>query len=92
MIADTSREAYHSHSLPTLQRKEQEVLAAFDCPSAKYTREQLSARLGWKESAVCGRANSLVAKRVLEECDGGKTSSGRSAKVLRLARKQLESL
>jgi hypothetical protein len=92
MIASTSCEAYHSHSLPALQRKEQEVLATFDCQSAKYTREQLAARLGWKEASVCARANSLVAKRVLEECDVGKTSSGRSAKFLRLARKQLELL
>jgi hypothetical protein len=57
-----------------------------------YARKQLAARLGCKESAVCARANSLVAKRVLEECDGGKTSSGRSAKFLRLARKQLDLL
>lgn len=84
-MASTSLDTYHSFSTTDLQRKEIEVLAEFvETPGLTVTREQLAARLGWKESAVCGRTNSLVAKNVLEEIDGGRTSSGRSAKRLRL--------
>lgn len=84
-MAETSLAAYRSFSDVELQAKEIEVLAEFvETPGLTVTREQLAARLGWKESAVCGRANSLVAKNVLEEIDGGRTSSGRSAKQLRL--------
>jgi predicted ArsR family transcriptional regulator len=88
-VAHTSLAAYDSFSGKDLQRKEREVLAVFSA-STRLTREQLAERLGWKESAVCGRVNSLVAKDKLDEIDGGKTSSGRSAKILRLPRVQLE--
>jgi hypothetical protein len=84
-VAETSVEAFHS--LPIrgyLQPKEQAVMALFTGPGVQFTREQLAARLGWKEAAVCGRANSLVTKGCLEEIEGGKTLSGRSAKLLRL--------
>lgn len=85
MQAQTSFDAYHSLPVPTLQRKEQEVMDVFlASPGLMITREQLADRLGWKEAAVCGRANSLVTKKVLEEIDGGKTKSGRPAKLLRL--------
>jgi len=84
-VAETSREAFHSLSVPDLQKKEREVLAVFEkLPGSALTRERLATILQWKEAAVCGRANSLVAKKVLEEIDGGKTVSGRSAKLLRL--------
>lgn len=84
-MATTSLDAYRSFSTVDLQRKEVEVLAEFiETPGLTVTREQLAARLEWKESAVCGRVNSLVAKNVLEEIDGGITRSGRSAKRLRL--------
>lgn len=83
-MADTSVDAYRSFSTTDLQRKEREVMAEFAaCPGLTVTREQLAERLGWKEAAVCGRVNSLVAKGALEEVDGGKTRSGRSAKLLR---------
>lgn len=81
----TSLDAYRSFSTVDLQKKEIDVLAEFiSFPGLTITREQLAARLGWKEAAVCGRANSLVAKKVLEEVAGGKTASGRAAKLLRL--------
>lgn len=84
-MAGTSLDAYRSFSTVDLQKKEVEVLAEFiETPGLTITREQLAQRLGWKEAAVCGRANSLVAKKVLEEIDGGITRSGRSAKLLRL--------
>lgn len=84
-IAETSLSAYHSHSTSELQRKEREVMALFyESPGLTITREKLAERLGWKEAAVCGRANSLVSKKALEEIDGGKTASGRSAKLLRV--------
>lgn len=85
MIAQTSDDAYHSFSGPDLQRKEKEVLDWFSAnPGAEVTREELAEHMRWKEAAVCGRANSLVAKQVLEEIDGGKTASGRGAKLLRV--------
>lgn len=84
-VAETSLEAFHSFSVPDLQRKEIELLDVFRKePRLTITRERLAWILQWKEAAVCGRANSLVAKKVLEEIDGGKTVSGRSAKLLRL--------
>ena len=84
-IAETSLDAYRSFSAPSLQRKEQEVMDVFlDSPGLTVTREQLAERLGWKEAAVCGRANSLVTKKALDEIDGGKTKSGRTAKLLRI--------
>lgn len=85
MIAQTSVDAYHSFSGHDLQRREKEVLDWFNAhPGAEVTREELAANLHWKEAAVCGRANSLVCKKVLEEIDGGKTASGRGAKLLRV--------
>lgn len=84
-VAATSLDAYHSFSGPDIQRREREVLNFFhENPGLVVTREQLAERLGWKEAAVCGRANSLVAKAALEEIDGGKTRSGRGAKLLRV--------
>lgn len=84
-VAETSLAAYHSFSNPDLQRKEREVMDVFEKqPGLAVTRERLATILQWKEAAVCGRANSLVAKKALEEIDGGKTASGRSAKLLRL--------
>lgn len=72
-VATTSLDAYSSFSTTDLQRKEREVMAEFAaCPGLTVTREQLAERLGWKEAAVCGRANSLVTKGVLEEIDGGR--------------------
>ena len=84
-VSETSLDAYRSFSTSDLQRKEREVLAVFEAhPQLVVTRERLAEMLGWKEAAVCGRANSLVDKKRLEEIDGGKTASGRSAKLLRL--------
>lgn len=84
-MATTSLDAYRSFSTVDLQKKEIDVIAEFIAfPGLTVTREQLAARLGWKEASVCGRANSLVSKNVLEEIDGGITRSGRSAKRLRL--------
>jgi hypothetical protein len=86
-MASTSLEAYDSLSARTyLQPKELAVMALFTGPDVALTREQIAERLRWKEAAVCGRANSLVTKKQLEEIDGGKTASGRSAKLLRLPR------
>ncbi|MEN6540871.1 MAG: hypothetical protein ABFC67_14785 [Mizugakiibacter sp.] len=84
-MAETSLDAYRSFSTVELQAKERDVMDEFwKTPGLTVTREQLAARLGWKEAAVCGRANSLVTKGVLEEIEGGKTTSGRSAKLLRV--------
>lgn len=86
-MAETSIEAFHSLPVAAyLQPKEQAVMALFTGQDVAYTREQIAALLRWKEAAVCGRANSLVTKGQLEEIEGGKTASGRSAKLLRLPR------
>jgi DNA-binding MarR family transcriptional regulator len=90
-MADTSLEAYRSLSAEQcLQPKERAVMALFAGAPCALTREQIAATLGWKESAVCGRINSLVTKGELVEINGGKTASGRSAKLLKLPTKQLE--
>jgi len=83
-LAQTSIAAFHSFRVPELQNKEMEVLAAIQEAGRPMTREQIAQVLGWKESQVCGRVNSLVAKRVLEESGTVKTSSGRSAKLVGL--------
>jgi hypothetical protein len=67
-------------------------MALFIGPGVALTRERIAQILGWKEAAVCGRANSLVTKGQLEEIEGGKTVSGRSAKLLRLSRPAQASL
>ena len=84
-IAETSIAAFYSFRAPELQNKEMEVLAAIQEVGRPMTREQIAQMLGWKESAVCGRVNSLVAKGVLEESGTLKTLSGRSAKLVGLA-------
>ena len=84
-IAETSIAAFYSFRVPELQNKEMEVLAAIQEAGRPMTREQIAQMLGWKESAVCGRVNSLVAKGVLEESGTLKTLSGRSAKLVGLA-------
>lgn len=83
-VADTSLATFHS--LPVagyLQPKEAELMHLMK-QGLQLTREQIAQRLGWKEASVCGRVNSLVAKHQLEEIDGGKTTSGRPAKLVRV--------
>lgn len=83
-MASTSLETYRGLSdSGSLQPKEIAVMDLMRC-SAALTREQIAQRLGWKESAVCGRVNSLVTKGQLQEAPGGKTSSGHSAKLVRV--------
>lgn len=84
-MAATSLDAYHSFSNLELQKKERDVLDFFlGHPGLTVTRERLAEIMKWKDAAICGRANSLVSKGALEEIEGGKTSAGRSAKLLRL--------
>ena len=85
MMAETSAEAYRSFSIVTLQKKEQELMKLFyQHHGLTVTREKLAQMMGWKESQVCGRVNSLVAKFCLQEIEGGRTQSGRSAMLVRL--------
>lgn len=83
-VTETSVMAFHSFSIPELQSREREVLAAIGESGRPMTREQIAAVLDWKESQVCGQVNSLVTKGVLEESGTVKTSSGRSAKLVGL--------
>lgn len=83
-VAETSLATFHSLSVTGyLQPKERVVMDLLES-GLTLTREQIAQRLGWKESAVCGRVNSLVAKKQLEEIYGGKTASGRPAKLVRV--------
>ncbi len=85
-IAETSLQAFRSFDPDDLQKKEKAVMALFvgaEVPLS-LTREQIAGRLNWKESAVCGRVNSLVEKGWLQEVAGGITRSGRSAMLVRL--------
>lgn len=85
MIAQTSAEAYSSFRPRALQKKEQEVMKLFyQHDGLTVTREKLAQMLGWKESSICGRINSLLAKHQLQEVKGGKTSAGKSAMLVRL--------
>ncbi|ABR90920.1 Hypothetical protein mma_2214 [Janthinobacterium sp. Marseille] len=89
-VAATSIAALHSFDASTLQAKEHEVMTLFLWPilyqggKEEMTREQIAEALGWKESAVCGRVNSLVDKGWLQEKAGGITRSGRSAMLVHL--------
>ncbi len=87
-VADTSLEAYQSVKR-SLQKKEIEVMDFFaQHPTLSATRETIAEMMGWKEAAICGRVNSLVAKKQLAEVEGGKTKSGCSAKLVSLPKVQ----
>jgi len=63
---ETQREAFYT--LPVagyLQPKEKLVLSAFNQPETTLTRQQLAGMLGWGINVVCGRVNSLLAKKAL---------------------------
>jgi hypothetical protein len=65
-VSETSREAFHS--LPVagyLQPKEAQVLSVFRGAGDTFTRQQLVDAVGMPLNAICGRANSLLAKKVL---------------------------
>jgi hypothetical protein len=88
-MAETSLAAFRSLDPSLLQQKESEVLDVFVVAAVagvrlELTREQLAKAMDWKECAVCGRVNSLVKKGRLQEIEGGKTASGRSAMLVRL--------
>jgi hypothetical protein len=89
-MASTSLDTYRSFGVASyLQPKEQAVMAVFQ-PGTILTREQIAQRLGWKESAVCGRVNSLVTKGCLIEAGTAKTSTGHTAKLVKLPVVQME--
>lgn len=83
-MAGTSLEAFHSFDPAHLQNKELEIMKLFMKQQCALTREVIAETLGWKEGAVCGRVNALVEKKWLQEIDGGRTRSGRPAKLVRL--------
>lgn len=89
-VASTSLQTYDSLGVKAyLQPKELEVMELMNLGYG-LTREQIAQELGWKEASVCGRVNSLVAKGLLIEEDGAKTSSGRPAKFVRIPRKKAQ--
>ena len=63
---ETQREAYHSLTTPHLQNMERRVLYAFQGRAdTTFTRQQLAVAVGMPLNAICGRANSLLTKKVL---------------------------
>ena len=85
-VADTSLQTYHALRVKSyLTPKEQEVMDLMDL-GYRMTREQIADALGWKESSVCARVNSLVAAGRLVEEDGARTASGRPAKFVSMPR------
>jgi 5-methylcytosine-specific restriction endonuclease McrA len=65
-VSETSLEAYHSLSVKhDLQPKERAVLSVFGGPADTYTRQQLADKACMPINVVCGRVNSLVAKKAL---------------------------
>lgn len=67
-VAETSREAFHSLSpADYLAPKERAVLALFTGPGVKLSRQQISAMLPMPINGVCGRVDSLLAAKHLEE-------------------------
>ena len=63
--SETSLEAYHTTSARALQDKEKRLMAAFKGQADTFTRQELVDVVGMPLNTVCGRANSLIAKRVL---------------------------
>lgn len=65
-VSETSIEAFHSLPVAAyLQPKEEQVLQVFRGAADTFTRQQLVDAVGMPLNAVCGRANSLLAKKVL---------------------------
>lgn len=63
--SETSLEAYHTTSALQLQEREKVLMTAFKGRADTFTRQQLVDVVGMPLNAVCGRANSLLAKKVL---------------------------
>lgn len=61
----TSIEAYHSMSAVELQAREKQLMVAFKGTADTFTRQELVDVVGMPLNTVCGRANSLLAKKVL---------------------------
>lgn len=87
-MSEHSLSAYRAIE-PELQPREIELLAVFTDAAdngmpLEITREALAKKMGWKETSVGGRVNSLIKKEKLEEIAGGKTECGYSAGLIRL--------
>jgi hypothetical protein len=67
-VAETSIEAFHSLSpIAFLAPKEAAILRLFK-PGVKLSRQQVSAMVPMPINGVCGRVDSLLAAKHLEEC------------------------
>jgi hypothetical protein len=65
-VSETSREAYYSMSVKhELQPAERRVMSVFKGNADTFTRQQLVDVVGLPLHSICGRANSLLAKKVL---------------------------
>lgn len=67
-LSETSSDAFHSLSPKNyLQPKQEQILALFR-PGVRLSRQQISAMCPMPINGVCGRVDSLVAAKILEEC------------------------
>ncbi len=89
-VADTSISAYRSLPNTHLQACELQILRVFG-PDTKLSRQQISEVTRMPLHGVCGRVNSLVAKKILiEEGTRRCPMTGKQQKLLRLPVGQLE--
>lgn len=87
-VAETSLDAFHS--LPVagyLQPKQAAILALFTSPDVRLSRQQIAERAPMPLHGVCGRVDSLLTARLLEE-DGYRRDphTNKRQKLLRLPR------
>ncbi len=87
-VAETSAEAFHSLSpLHYLAPKEAAVLRLFTGPQVKLSRQQIAERIPMPLCGVCGRVDSLLAAKHLEEAGHRRDPhTGKRQKLLQLPR------
>lgn len=90
-IAETSAEAFHSLSpRDYLAPKELAILALFTGPEVRLSRQQIAQAVPMLINGVCGRVDSLLSSKRLEECKERRRdpATGKSQKLLQLPRSE----
>lgn len=90
-VAETSAEAFHSLSpRDYLAPKELAILALFTGPEVRLSRQQIAQAVPMLINGVCGRVDSLLSSKRLEECKERRRdpATGKSQKLLQLPRSE----
>lgn len=91
-VADTSLDAYRSHSVRDLSAGQARVMACIR-PGLDFTRAEIAHASGMALQSVCGRVNELVSAGRLEDAPRRLCSrTGNASRPVRLPSKQLELL